>query len=158
MSNPATTSTLPAIEASTYINASPEKVYAAISTSEGWNAWFTQKTEIDLKPGGKIWLVWRDWGVNHVDHEDGGKILEVENNRKLSFEWHADLHSKTVVTFTLTPHGAGTILKVSDEGYRPEELTKFAGFADCCIGWGEAITLLKFYTEHGVTYGPVPKN
>ncbi|MBX9568381.1 MAG: SRPBCC domain-containing protein [Candidatus Obscuribacterales bacterium] len=156
MSNPAAAIRLPAIEASTYINASPEKVFACISTAEGWNAWFTKNSEVNLKPGGKLWLVWRNWGVNHVDHEDGGKILEVEPNRKLSFEWHADMHTKTTVTFTLTALGNGTVLKVSDSGYLQEDLGKFAGFLDCAIGWGEAITLLKFYAEHGVTYGPVP--
>ena len=27
---------------------------------------------------------------------------------------------------------------------------------ECAAGWGEALTLLKFYLEHGVTYGEVP--
>jgi hypothetical protein len=26
----------------------------------------------------------------------------------------------------------------------------------CATGWGEALTLLKFYLEHGLTYGAVP--
>ena len=28
---------------------------------------------------------------------------------------------------------------------------------ECAAGWGEALTLLKFYVEHGVVYTPPQK-
>lgn len=156
MSNSGAVQSLPAIEASTYIGVSPEKVFKCLTTADGWNSWFTSQTRLDLKPGGQIWLVWKDWGVNHVDHQDGGSIIAIEENKKFAFHWHSDLGAQTSVAFELKGNGPGTILKVTDSGYRAEELSQFGGFLDCAIGWGEAITLLKFYLEHGVTYGEVP--
>jgi len=45
----------------------------------------------------------------------------------------------------------GTVLTLTESGYKdtPEGL---AMILECASGWGEAITLLKFYMEHGVVY------
>jgi uncharacterized protein YndB with AHSA1/START domain len=152
------TATLPAIKYSTFINAPVEKVYKTLTTADGWNAWFTKATTIDLRVGGAIEFVWRDWAVDHVDFEDGGEILEVEQSRKFSFTWHR-AYSPTTVTFSLRKLGDGTVVDLTDSGYKFEDLSnEFCGFAVCCSGWGEALTLLKVYIEHGITYGKVPKN
>ncbi len=36
------------------------------------------------------------------------------------------------------------------------EMAQRSPFAMCASGWGEALTLLKFYLEHDVVYGSVP--
>jgi uncharacterized protein YndB with AHSA1/START domain len=143
---------LPDIVASTYINAPVERTYASLTTAEGWNSWFTSETTLDLRPGGKIRLVWKNWGVENMDVEDGGAILEVRPNDRFSFHWQTDI-SQTKVTFTLQRRGEGTLLTVTDAGWKADEVNRFLG---CAVGWGEAITLLKFYLEHGVIYGKVP--
>jgi len=151
------TATLPAVKYSTYVNAPVEKVFKTLTTAEGWNGWFTKEMKLDLRPGGSIEFVWRDWAVGHVDFEDGGKIQEVVPNERFSFTWHRD-YTPTTVTFTLKRLGSGTVVEVSDAGYKLDELShEYCGFAGCASGWGEAITLLKMYIEHGITYGAVPK-
>ncbi len=50
------------IKQSTFIRANPEKVYDAIATAEGLDSWFTDGSEVDARPGGRIKFVWKDWG------------------------------------------------------------------------------------------------
>ena len=53
-----------------------------------------------------------DWGS--VDCE----VLEIEPNRTLSYTWAA-MGLDSVVTWTLTPTGAGTHLKMEQTGFQP---------------------------------------
>lgn len=147
---------LPAIKTSVYINATPERVYETLTTGKGWNAWFTQGSQVDAHVGGKVSLIWKNWGTNNVDVEDGGPVLEALPNKRFSFRWHGK-RNPTTVTFDLEKRGSGTVLNLSDSGYQSDDMTTDCGFLDCAIGWGEALTLLKFYLEHGVIYGEVPK-
>ena len=143
---------VPPIAYSTYIAVPPARVYETLSTGAGWDAWFTQGTEVDPRPGGHICLRWVNFAAGHWTLEDGGQVLEAEPDRKLSFRW-TPIPSSTTVTFTLEPLGPGTLVKLVETGYGPEDLE---ALTTCSLGWGEALTLLKFYLEHGVTYGPVP--
>lgn len=148
------TSTLSNIEHTTYINTSPEIVYRTLTTGEGWDAWFTQGTKVDAKPGGFIRLCWKNFGPGRVTVEDGGPILEAELNQKFVFQWSPG-DSTTTVAITLHKHGSGTFLKLVESGYSSSN-NDVTAIMSCAIGWGEALTLLKFYLEHGVTYGQIP--
>jgi|688.fasta_scaffold618425_2 uncharacterized protein YndB with AHSA1/START domain len=155
MANSSTTSLT--VKYSTYINAPIDKVFQTITTVDGWNAWFTTEMVLEAYKGGKIKFIWRDWGVDHVDVEDGGEVLEVIPNSRFSFTWHSAT-APTTVTFKLRQLAAGTAVELTDDGYLPEQIAETSGFADCCCGWGEALTLLKFFLEHGVTYGVAPRD
>ncbi|MEZ6028433.1 MAG: SRPBCC domain-containing protein, partial [Hyphomonadaceae bacterium] len=68
-----------------------------------------------------------DWG-GVLDCE----VLRVEPQRTLSYTWdlaHEDAayHLKSVVTFTLTPTGGGTLLRMEQEGFRPDQKQAFGG-------------------------------
>jgi len=145
------------VECSTFIKAHIHKVFQTLTTPQGWNAWFTKEMFIEPRKGGKIEFVWRDWGANHVDIEDGGTITAFEPNSKFAFTWHSDT-SPTTVTFNLRQLGNGTLVNLTDAGYKLEQITDQSGFADCCCGWGEALTLLKFYCEYGIVFGTVPRD
>lgn len=142
------------IEQVTFINVSPEKVYETLTTGSGWDAWFTHGTVVDPTVGGSIRLRWRDFGAQHWTTEDGGRVLCAEPNRKFAFQW-SPADSPTTVTFTLEPLGKGTQLSVVETGYSPSH-KDIEALIGCAVGWGEALTLLKFYLEHGITYGEVP--
>jgi hypothetical protein len=58
------------------------------------------------------------------------------------------------VSFTLEPFKSGTILTVIETGYSNSERDVRACLG-CATGWGEALTLLKFFIEHGITYGEI---
>ena len=138
------------IRHSVFIASAVETVYDMLTTGEGWDAWFTDGSEVDASPNGEVVLRWKDFGPSRITAEDGGAVLEAERNRRFVFEWEPG-DTVTTVAFTLTPHAGGTILELEESGY--ETLTSYM---ECATGWGEALALLKFYLEHGVVYGDVP--
>jgi uncharacterized protein YndB with AHSA1/START domain len=167
---------LPAIKWMSYIAAPIERVYQTLATAEGWDAWFTQGTSLDARRGGEILLRWNDaerthhrvtlWGPVHTTLEIGGPVVAAEPPTRFAFQWTTAGHP-TTVDFRLVARGRGTELTVTESGYVADDLgaTGVVGkmenrspFAMCASGWGEALTLLKFYLEHGVTYGPIPSS
>jgi hypothetical protein len=81
-------------------------------------------------------------------------VIEVQPGRSFAFRWGSG-KGETTVRFTLEPHGLGTMVWVTESGYSHDE-DDLISCLDCACGWGEALTLLEFYLEHGVTYGRVP--
>jgi uncharacterized protein YndB with AHSA1/START domain len=61
-----------------------------------------------------------DWGS--VDC----KVLEIEQNRSLSYTWNA-YGLESVVTWTLTPSAAGTHLRMEQSGFRPDQQQAYQG-------------------------------
>jgi uncharacterized protein YndB with AHSA1/START domain len=145
---------IPSIEHRVYIRTPPEKVYEALTTAEGWDAWFTQGTEVDARPGGRIIFRWMDFGVNHYTSEAGGPVLEADPPRRFVFQWTPG-DSTTTIEFDLEPLSPGTVLTVTESGHAMTE-KDLAALVDCAAGWGEALTLLKMYFEYGLTYSCVP--
>jgi uncharacterized protein YndB with AHSA1/START domain len=145
----------PAIEHCAYIAKSPEVVFATLTTAAGWDSWFTNGTTLDARIGGLITLRWNDFGAGHYTTEDGGPIVEIEPNRRFAFQWSPGARP-TTVDFTLRPLGEGTFLRLRERGYMSDE-DELEVLVGCATGWGEAVTLLKFYLEYGITYGRVPQ-
>lgn len=54
------------------------------------------------------------------------EVLTVEPNRTLSYRWSA-YGTDTVVTFTLTPTGSGTMLRVEQDGFGPDQKAAYKG-------------------------------
>ena len=140
----------------TFINAALDEVYEAIATGAGWDAWFTQGTTVDARPGGTIHFRFQDFGPDHITLEDGGTVLEAIPGEKFVYQWTPG-ESTTTISFELTKLGEGTLVSLMESGYKQTD-TDLKAYADCAVGWGEALTLLKYYLEHGVTYGAVPKH
>jgi uncharacterized protein YndB with AHSA1/START domain len=144
------------IQHRTFIHATPDKVYETLTTGAGWDAWFTQGTTVDARPGGMIHFRFKDFGPDHITLEDGGTVLEAVPGEKFVYQWTPG-DSTTTISFQLTKLGDGTLVSLVESGYTQSEKDMKA-FGDCAVGWGEALTLLKFYLEHGITYGAVPKH
>lgn len=73
------------------------------------------------------------------------KVLTVEPEKTLSYTWdfaHDDpaYGLKSVVTFTLTPTGAGTHLRVEQAGFRPDQKQAFGG---AHAGWAQFLGKLE---------------
>lgn len=139
-----------AVDHSVFIDVPPERVYETLTTASSWDAWFTKGMSLDLRIGGDIIFRWDHWGPDHVTAEDYGRILEFIPNRKFVFLWNLQ-EGGTTVTLSLEPRGGGTVLRITDVGYTSETY-----FMTCATGWGEALTLIKFYLESGQKYGDVP--
>jgi uncharacterized protein YndB with AHSA1/START domain len=140
------------IHHSTLIHAEPERIYHALTTPEGLDAWFTQGALVDARPGGSILFRWQDWGPDHISTEDGGPVLEALSPRRFVFQWHPDGPGyATTVEVTIQPGMDGTIISLREYGYADTPSARLA-MLNCAVGWGEALTLLKFYLEYGVNY------
>ena len=136
----------------TFIKAPAEKVYDTITSGAGWDAFFTQGAEVDPRPGGKITFRWQDWGPDSYSTSAGGPVLEALRPKRFVFQWGAKMPTR--VTFDLTEEHGGTTIRLTETGY-PNTTEGRAMALECAAGWGEALTLLKFYLEHGVVYrGP----
>jgi len=61
-----------------------------------------------------------DWGA--VDCQ----VLEVEPERTLSYTWAA-MGLESVVTWTLTPTAKGTLLRMEQAGFRPDQEQAYQG-------------------------------
>ncbi|HEX6718365.1 MAG TPA: SRPBCC domain-containing protein [Pyrinomonadaceae bacterium] len=144
----------PTIHHCTYIETPVSRVYETLTTSIGWDGWFTQGATVDLRPGGHIQFRWNNFGGGRWTTEDGGAVVDVELDTTFSFQWSPAGHP-TTVTFTLKSLGLGTLVTLRETGYGSNIEDLNVALA-CAVGWGEALTLLKFYLEHGITYGQVP--
>ncbi|WP_411339673.1 SRPBCC domain-containing protein [Sphingopyxis sp. J-6] len=102
----------------------PEKIWRALTTQHLIEEWL-MRNDFGLDLGHRFQLC-GDWG--HVDCE----VLAVDPGRSLSYTWnyaHDDpayrLDSK--VTFTLEPSGSGTLLRMEQVGFRPDQKQAFGG-------------------------------
>jgi uncharacterized protein YndB with AHSA1/START domain len=140
------------INQTTLVRAKPEIVYNALTTAEGLDSWFTTGSFVEARPGGKIIFRWKNWGPEQISGEDGGPVLEAPPPARFVFQWHPDDPSyATTVKVDFEAVSEGTIVRLREQGYEDTPSGRRA-FADCASGWGEALTLLKFYVEHGLTY------
>lgn len=87
------------------------------------------------------WLMKNDFApaVGHrfnLRGEWGGvldcEVLTVEPGRTLAYTWNFENDDpafalQSVVTFTLTPTGAGTVLRMEQTGFRPSQKQAFGG-------------------------------
>jgi uncharacterized protein YndB with AHSA1/START domain len=143
---------LPPIQHAVFVRASAQRVYDAFTTAEGLDAWFTEGTTVDARTGGEIRFRWRDWGPDHVSGEDGGPVLEARRPERFVFQWHPDGKAyATTVEIDFEPSDEGTVVRLTERGYRDTPSGRKA-ILNCATGWGEALTLLKFYVEHGLAY------
>jgi uncharacterized protein YndB with AHSA1/START domain len=137
---------MPAIQHKTFINVPPEKVYTTLTTAEGWNAWFTDETSFQGTE--YIRLRWNEYGEDKVNVEDGGRILKAIPHQNFTFQWSPG-EAATTVSFHLESYEKGTLVTLNETGYSDSH-TDVAACIGCAIGWGEALTLLKFYLEYGI--------
>ena len=103
----------------------PEKLWRALTQPHLIEAWLMKN---DFVPAlHHRFKLSADWGA--VDCE----VLEIEPNRTLSYTWAA-MGLDSVVTWTLTPAGAGTHLKMEQTGFQPGQDAAYNGAK---YGWNK---------------------
>ncbi|MGE5124327.1 MAG: SRPBCC family protein [Acidobacteriaceae bacterium] len=143
---------IPEILHATFIRAEPSDVYKALTTAGGLDAWFTHGAVVDARPGGRILFRWENWGPGRVTAEDGGPVVEATPPYRFVFQWHPDSQEYlTTVEIDIRPTENGTIVCLHEHGF-VDTFSGLAALANCAAGWGEALTLLKFYLEYGLHY------
>jgi len=101
----------------------PEKIWRALTQPHLIEEWLMKS---DFQPAVGHGFQFRgDWGS--VDC----KVLEVEPHRTLSYTWDA-MGLTSTVTWTLTPKGAGTHLRMEQAGFKADQQQAFQGAK---FGW-----------------------
>ena len=101
----------------------PDRIWRALTQQHLIEEWLMKN---DFKPAVDHRFNLRgDWGA--VDC----KVLAIEPNRTLSYTWDA-MGLESVVTWTLTPTGKGTHLRMEQSGFRPGQGQAYSGAK---FGW-----------------------
>ena len=109
----------------------PEKLWRALTQPHLIEEWLMKN---DFKPAvDHRFKFSADWGA--VDCQ----VLAIEPNRTLSYTWAA-MGLESVVTWTLTPTGAGTHLRMEQSGFRPDQEQAYQGAK---FGWQQFLAKLE---------------
>jgi len=96
----------------------PEKIWRALTQPQLIEAWLMKN---DFKPVvDHHFSLSADWGA--VDCQ----VLAVEPDKTLSYTWAA-YGLESVVTWTLTPTSTGTLLRMEQAGFRPDQQQAYQG-------------------------------
>jgi uncharacterized protein YndB with AHSA1/START domain len=130
----------------TYIEATPEELWEALTSSEfSRRYWFGTELRSDWKVGSPFALV-----MNGAT-TDVGEILEVDPPRRLSYSFKHVLNgemrneSATKVIFTIEPHGKLVKLTLTHQGFA-EGSKLLDGISK---GWPAILSSLKSLLERG---------
>jgi uncharacterized protein YndB with AHSA1/START domain len=116
----------------------PEKLWRALTQPHLIAEWLMKN---DFQPAvGHRFNLRGEWG-GVLDCE----VLAIEPNWSLSYTWDFANEDpayslKSIVTFTLTPTDTGTLLRVDQTGFRPEQKQAFGG---AHAGWKQFFTKLE---------------
>ena len=127
------------IEREIHIDASPEVVFEVISSPEHLKEWWPDEVTLDPVPGGTGELVFGS-DEDPRAHVAAVTVFDAEPHRLFSFRWThpadepATTTNSLLVTFELTPSGAGTRLRMTEVGFREQ-------------GW-EVAVLEEQYNDH----------
>jgi len=125
------------IEREIYVEAAPEVVFEVVSTPKHLQEWWPEEAHFEPVAGSNGHIV---FGQGAEGAKVGFTVVDVRPPRTFSFRWTQPLDepaaagNSLLVTFDLTPKGGGTLLKMTETGFRE-------------MGWDEAI-LRQQYQEH----------
>jgi glutathione S-transferase len=133
-----------------FIRAPREKVYDAFATADGLNAWFTEGARIDARPGGAMVFRFVDWGADKINAEFAGRVVEARRPERFVFQWGIEKpETTTTVELTFEEREGGTLVQVREHGF--VDIKNALGNS---VGWGQALTLAKFWVERAITVHP----
>jgi uncharacterized protein YndB with AHSA1/START domain len=96
----------------------PEKIWRALTQPHLIEEWLMKN---DFKPViDHRFSLWADWGAVEC------QVRVVEPNKTLSYTWAA-YGLESVVTWTLTPTGVGTHLRMEQSGFRQDQQQAYHG-------------------------------
>jgi uncharacterized protein YndB with AHSA1/START domain len=120
------TAVKPSLTLKRRLNAAPAKVYAAWTDPQKIAQWFgpeeieTLSAEVDARVGGRFRFVMRD--AHGEEHDVSGRYREVVPDAKLVFTWawRSTPERESLVTVSIKPDGAGTLLTLTHEQFFDE--------------------------------------
>ena len=127
------------IEREVQINASPATVFEVITSPEHLKEWWPDEAVLEATPGAKGEFVFGDRSSGDA-HVPNVTVVDAVPSRLFSFRWthpedeDAREGNSLLVTFELTPRDGGTLLRMTETGFRE-------------MGW-EVAVLEEQYRDH----------
>ena len=128
------------IEREIHVEAAPEVVYEVVSQPEHLREWWPDEADLEPVPGATGVISFGASGCSPDAHVAPLTVVEADPPRRFSFRWVYDegqapaADNSLLVTFDLAPSGAGTLLRLTETGFRER-------------GW-EAAVLEEAYRDH----------
>lgn len=140
------------IEREIHIDASPEVVFDVVSSPAHLREWWPDEAEFPAEPGGA-------GRIGFGDCAHGGMwvqftVVDAVPPRLFSFRWTHDEGvaaapgNSLLVVFELRPEGAGTLLRMTESGFRErgwDEAKVAAEYAEHLTGWDVFLPRLPAY-------------
>jgi uncharacterized protein YndB with AHSA1/START domain len=149
-----TTTELGTIEREMYIEATPETVFEVVSKPEHVAVWWPDEAHYDVVPGADGTIVFADGSGTGVSVQFS--VVEVLPPTTFSFRWThpegeaARTGNSLFVTFHLAPSGTGTLLTMTETGFREmgwEAAVVEHEYHEHVAGWGHFLPQLVAYAE-----------
>ncbi len=140
------------IEREVYVEASPDIVFEVVSSPEHIKGWWPDEAEYEARPGSSGHIAFGD--VNDGGHLAAFTVIDVDPPRMFTFRWthpmgvSAAEGNSLLVTFALTPSGTGTLVKMTETGFREmgwELAVLQATYNDHINGWNFYMPRLESY-------------
>ena len=122
MSNPAPSSTRSLVIEKEMAHP-PEKIWRALTQTSLIEQWLMKS---DFQPVVGHPFNFRMEPMPHWDGVVDCEVLIVEPNQRLSYSWNA-LGLESVVVWTLTPTKGGTLVRMEQSGFRPDQKAAYNG-------------------------------
>lgn len=124
-----------------YIKGTPAQVFAAWTDSKTVSAWFTTKTVIEPRKGGRVYFEWQ-LGDTHETI-----LYSISKNKELTFGFGS---GDERVTVRIKKRGVGCICELHQYGMKTSPKAKWTMHRGCLQGWTFFLANLKSYLEHGI--------
>lgn len=142
------------IERELRIDATPEVVYAVISSPEHLREWWPDSAELDPIPGATGAITFGDPAAPDATIVPL-TVLEADRPRRFAFRWAYDEGPATetnsfLVTFDLVPSGDGTLVRFKETGFRErgwEVAVLEEAYLDHVRGWDHFLPRLVTYAD-----------
>lgn len=137
-----------------HIEASPEVVFDVVSSPAHLREWWPDEAEFDAVPGGTGRIGFGD--CSHGGTWEQFTVVDAVPSRHFSFRWtHAEGEAAVagnsfLVVFELEPEGTGTLLRMTESGFRErgwDDETVVAQHDDHVRGWNHFLGRLPAYAE-----------
>jgi uncharacterized protein YndB with AHSA1/START domain len=116
----------------------PEKIWRALTETQLLGEWLMKN---DFKPVVGHKFNFRSKPMPYWNGITDCEVLRIEPLKELAYSWNssgeeAEKGLKTIVTWTLTPAGGGTHVRMEQSGFRPEDTFAYDGASG---GWPRII-------------------
>jgi uncharacterized protein YndB with AHSA1/START domain len=143
------------IEREIHIDAPPEVVFDVVTQPAHIREWWDAESDVAPTAGATGELVWSK-GDDPRDHASPVTVVVSEPPRVFTFRWThpagevATEGNSNLVTFELAPSGTGTLLRLTETGFRERgwEIAELEQtYRDHTSGWATYVARIGAYAE-----------